>query len=364
MFAIDVLPARHGDALVVEYGTRSDHRRILVDAGTIHSWPDVRSHLAARHDARFDLFVVTHIDEDHIGGAVALFDDPGLRHHIEHVWFNGYVHCKSGGSVLGPVLGEQLTERIVSGPYKWNASFGKRSTIGGPVVVSTTRNLPVVGLDHGARVTILSPTGPKLKRMATVWTEVVEAAGLVPGHGSPSSQNRSLTPHKKPVPLPPDPIDRDWLTKHAERRQTDGSVANGSSIAFVLEVGNKRLLLAGDAHPNVLAHSLRTYGTMIGEPIPRIDLVKLPHHGSGGNLSEELLSVMKCHRYIVSSSGENFGHPDDSALARAILRSDGPVTFYCNYASARTEPWAQRSASVGARFVLPNSGKVGLRVPV
>jgi hypothetical protein len=365
MFAIDVLPARHGDALVIEYGTRSDHRRILVDAGTIHSWPDVRSRLAARHDARFDLFVVTHVDEDHIGGAVALLDDPGLRHHVEHVWFNGYIHCKTGGSVLGPVHGEMLTERIVSGPYKWNAPFGGKSTIGGPVVVPTKGELPVVNeLGHGARMVLLSPTGPKLKRMATVWEKVVECAGLVPGRGSASSKSRSVAPHIKDVPSPPDPIDREWLTVQAQHGQTDGSEANGSSIAFVLEVGRKRLMLAGDAHPDVLAESLRRYGELVGEQIPRIDLVKLPHHGSGANVSEEMLRAMMCDRYVVSSNGENFGHPDDSALARAILRSDRPVTFYCNYASPRTEPWAQRSALVGARFMLPKPGTAGLRVPV
>jgi hypothetical protein len=34
MFAVQMLPAGHGDALVVEYGTRTDPHQLLIDAGT------------------------------------------------------------------------------------------------------------------------------------------------------------------------------------------------------------------------------------------------------------------------------------------------------------------------------------------
>ena len=112
MFAVEMLPAGHGDALVVEYGDRVAPHQLLIDAGPFHSWEGVRTELLRRRKDRYEVFVVTHIDEDHIGGAISLLDDPDLKHRVDHVWFNGYVHCKSGGNVLGPVLGEQLTKRI------------------------------------------------------------------------------------------------------------------------------------------------------------------------------------------------------------------------------------------------------------
>jgi hypothetical protein len=147
-------------------------------------------------------------------------------------------------------------------------------------------------------------------------------------------------------------------------RRRDSSEANGSSIAFVLEYADKRLLLGADAHVDVLTANLKRYGAMVGEKCPRIDLFKLAHHGSGANLSSELLATIACQRYLVSSNGENFNHPDDSAIARAILGSNGPSAFYCNYASSRTYPWLERGAPFDATFTLPAEGSAGLRVTV
>lgn len=365
MFAIEMLPAGHGDALVVEYGTREYPRQLLIDAGPYHSWPVVRERLKRRRRGRYEVFVVTHVDEDHIGGSIALLDDPDLRHRVSHVWFNGYVHCDSGGSVLGPVNGEQLTHRIVTGTFEWNEPFKPRETadVGGSVVVPSIGDLPVVPLGGDARAVLLSPSGSKLRRMADVWCETVTAAGLVPGTGD-TDHNTAPSPYEKKVDELPETIDSATIKRLAGRTTRDSSRANGSSIAFVLEYGKKRLLLAGDAHADVLAMNLRRYGAMVGEVNPRIDLVKLAHHGSKANVSTDMLLAMKARRFLISSNGDNFGHPNDEAIACIVESSTGEVTFYCNYSSPRTAPWKARGASVGANFMLPQPGKEGLRVPV
>lgn len=373
MLAIDMLPAGHGDALIVEYGTKKERHYILVDAGTYHSWIDVRTRLIKRRDPSYELFVVTHVDEDHIGGSIALLDDKALRDKIDQIWFNGYVHVESGSSVLGPVHGEQLTKRIAEGPWGWNNCFPKPAThrVGGPAVVPSkpTPNkdgsvgLPAYNLAGGARLVLVSPSGPKLKRMNTVWKQAVEDAHLVPGAGA-SGHNLAPKPFTTSVPKLPEAIDRNALIDLAAERERDGSAANGSSIAFVFEYDGKRLLLGADAHADVLAANLARYGEMVGERRPRIDLFKLPHHGSGANLSSALIEAIDCRRYLLSTNGDNFGHPDDTAIARAVLGSRGPIKFFCNYASDRTKPWVARGAHVGATFILPKPGRSGLRVPV
>lgn len=373
MLAIEMLPAGHGDALVVEYGTGSQRHRLLVDAGTFHSWSDVRARLLARRDPSYEVFVVTHVDEDHIGGAIALLDDPVLRDRVDQIWFNGFVHIEAGSSVLGPVHGEQLTERIANGPYRWNDPFPKRRTrgVGGPAVVPTadTTNadgsvgLPAFSLPGGARVVLLSPSGPKLKRMRTKWEDTVTEAGLVAGAGT-SGHNKAPRPTPADAGQEPIPITRQRLNELAAERERDGSAANGSSIAFVFEFDDKRVLLGADAHADVLAANLARYGTMVGEPQPRIDVFKLPHHGSGANLSSRVVSAINCRRYLISTNGDNYDHPDDTAIARVVLGSPGAVTFYCNYDSPRTGPWVVRGPAVGATFKLPKPGKLGLRVTV
>jgi len=372
MFAIEMLPAGHGDALVVEYGDARARSRLIVDAGPYSSWDVIRTRLLAQTSGSYEAFVITHVDEDHIGGSIALLEDPDLRHRVANVWFNGFIHCKIGGNVLGPVNGEQLTERIVGGLFDWNSPFPWPSTVpdhlqpvgaGGPVVVASKGALPVVWLKGGARAVILSPDGPALNQLAGVWKKQVLRAGLVPGQGD-SSHTAGPRPHQKEAGELPDVASLQWLEGLASVRTRDRSPANRSSIAFVIEYDGRRLLLTGDAHPGVLARNLRRYGMMLNEGRPRIDLVKLPHHGSGANVSGELLKAMDARRFLVSTNGDNYGHPDDAAIARVITSRRDRVTFYCNYRGARTEPWQRLASQVGAEFRIPARGKTGMRVSV
>jgi hypothetical protein len=368
VLSIDMLPAGHGDAFVVEYGVGATRHQILIDAGTYHTWDGVRAELVKRRKDRYETFVVTHVDEDHIGGAIALLDDPDLKHRVSDVWFNGYVHCKRGGNVLGPVNGEQLTSRIAEGGFRWNHGFPRRvsNDVGGPLVVPSAGPLPRIELPGGARIVLLSPTGPKLRRMADVWEEAVRKAHLVAGAGS-EDHTTSPKPFERVVDALPDPLDAAAVARLAAQSSTDGSEANGSSIAFVLEHGDaptERILLAGDAHASVLTKNLKRYADEVGEQPVRIDLVKLSHHGSNANVSAKMLGLIDCRRYLVSTNGDNFGHPNDAAIAKVVAAAGGPVTFYCNYRSARTDPWAEHGPGVGATFEFPKGTKRTMRVSV
>ena len=44
-FRIEMLPARHGDALWIEYGTPARTRRILIDGGPLTAYADLSSRL-------------------------------------------------------------------------------------------------------------------------------------------------------------------------------------------------------------------------------------------------------------------------------------------------------------------------------
>jgi hypothetical protein len=363
VLAIEMLPAGHGDALVVEYGTRAETHRLLIDAGTVHSWDGVRQRLLDMPDKRYEAFVITHVDEDHIGGAVRLLGDRDLRHRINDVWFNGFIHCKRGGNVLGPVDGERLTRAIRDGDYRWNDPFPRRisSAVGGPVVVPSKGALPAFDLPGGAVLHLLSPTGPKLKRMANVWETVVTDAGLVAGAGADRPGNPPK-PYHKPTRALPASLSRQQLTSLAAPTDADGSAANGSSIAFLLEFGGKRILLGADAHPKPLVEALRRFAATTGEARVRIDLCKLPHHGSAANVTTELIEAIDTSDYLVSTNGDTFGHPNDEALARIICSSARPVTIHCNYSTERTIPWIERAAAIGSTVNVPREGAVGIRV--
>jgi hypothetical protein len=364
MLAIEMLGAGNGDALVIEYGEGANVRRLLVDGGTANSWDTVRTRLDELPNKAFEALVVTHVDEDHIGGALQVLNDFGLRHRIRDIWFNGFVHCERGGSVLGPVDGERLTLRIQQGPFRWNALFPDEVSddVGGPVVVPTRGELPRIELPGGAVIHLLSPTGRKLKRMAKTWADVVLAAGLVAGEGTPLEARKPPAFRKVVEPLPK-VLTCEVLKELGAPTKSDGAAANGSSIAFIFEYNGQRALLGADAHPGVLVRSLNKFRQSTGESRVRFDLVKLPHHASKSNVTTTLIEAIDAERYLVSTNGDNFGHPDHAALARTILASARRPTFYCNYRNDLTTPWAERAPAVDATFVLPEPGCVGLRVP-
>lgn len=365
MLAVEMLPAGHGDALVVEYGSGSSVRRLLVDAGTIHSYEKVRARLLERSDRRYEAFVITHVDEDHIGGAIPLLKDPDLRHRIRHVWFNGYVHSERGGNVLGPIDGERLTRTICDGGYKWNARFEDpvSPAVGGPIVVPSAGDLPSFALEGDATVYLLSPSGKKLKRMASVWKDVVTDAGLVPGQGSDRDW-RAPKPYDKDVEELPEVLSASELEVLSKPTSVDSSPANGSSIAFILEYGDARVLLAADAHPTILVPALRRFARMKGESRVRLDMCKLPHHGSRANVTTGLIEAIETSRYLVSTDGLTFGHPDDASLARILRSSSSPPQIYCNYASERTLGWIRRAEAAGGKIVVPASGAKSMRIQV
>ncbi|MFW2154184.1 hypothetical protein ACG94Q_23560, partial [Acinetobacter gyllenbergii] len=67
-----------------------------------------------------------------------------------------------------------------------------------------------------------------------------------------------------------------------DKFDSDPSIYNGSSIAFILEVEDKAMLFLGDAHDQVVADNLRVLGYSDCNKI-KLDLVKISHHGSQYN---------------------------------------------------------------------------------
>jgi hypothetical protein len=87
-FEIELLPARHGTSLIIRYGARGETQKIVVDCGD-RATGDVLVRALAESDqgAVIDLLVLTHPDEDRIGGARRIFEaSPATT--VHQVWFN------------------------------------------------------------------------------------------------------------------------------------------------------------------------------------------------------------------------------------------------------------------------------------
>jgi hypothetical protein len=101
----------------------------------------------------------------------------------------------------------------------------------------------------------------------------------------------------------------------------DVKPANGSSIQLLLEFGDRHILLTGDAFAADVHHALRALQPAHAghEPKPvRLDLVKVPHHGSQQNVSKELVETIDCPLWVFSTDGSTHKHPDAEAVARIL----------------------------------------------
>jgi beta-lactamase superfamily II metal-dependent hydrolase len=361
---IEMLPAAQGDALWIEYGDSERPHRILIDGGTAATYDWLRSKVRAlpEEDRLFELLVVTHVDADHIEGAVRLLNDPSLQAQFDDIWFNGWEQLSD---MLGPVQGEFLSALIQTGGLPWNVAFG-----GGAVVVPDEGALPVRELDGGMKLTLLSPRPAELVRLRDAWEEAVTEAGMAPG--ATRQALALLEKAKKLRPAPSDLLGGDEamnLQQLAdESSNRDRKEANSSSIVLLAEFeeqgGVKRCLLAADGVPDVLENSVPRL--LAERRVDRldIDVFKLPHHGSRNNVTSALVRMVPAARYLFSTNGAYFDHPDKQSVARVILDGGrGPVLTF-NYRTQENEVWDDRQLSgmYGYRVEYPNPTAVGIGV--
>src|SRR5262249_2459240 len=187
----------------------------------------------------------------------------------------------------------------------------------------------------------LSPNLAKLMIMRQAWDKwrTAEAAKQAEAERAKAMAAPSGLQAMGRRPMP-SPLDVEALA--AIEEQFDDEPPNGSSIAFIAEWHGKRVLLAGDAHTDMLVEGLRHLAGAEGAP-DRVDLFKRSHHGSIGNPSRELLETVDCRNFLLSTNGSRHGHPDPESIARILkFGSSGPKTLYFNYRQDYTLPWSQQ----------------------
>ena len=81
-------------------------RRILIDGGRPGTYPRLRQLLDQLDDKELELMVVTHVDQDHILGVLAMLEDDTLPVTFKDVWFNGYDELMDNVESFGPQDGK------------------------------------------------------------------------------------------------------------------------------------------------------------------------------------------------------------------------------------------------------------------
>lgn len=361
---IEVLPGGRGDCLWIECH-RDDQRpwRLLFDGGMPGSWDSLRARIeSVPTDERvIDLAVVSHIDADHIGGMLPLFGSDDLGVTFGDVWFNGLVHLSDPaavGSDRGLVgvrsvsQGEKLAALLggsAAGPeLPWNGFFE-----GGPVTTGEDAAFFQVHKPGWPAITLLSPSDHRLALLGKVWERELEKAY----RGEPAE------PAALPEPLA---VLDDLDDLAATKTGNDGSVPNGSSIAFLLEHRGASCLLTGDAFHPVLDAALTTLVNHRGGTPIDIDVYKVSHHGSKGNIAPSLLAMTPARHYVLSTNGDRFNHPDDVGVARIVTAAPPDSSLWFNYANPRNARWNDPALRERYRYTAhyPAEGSAGVTIAV
>jgi hypothetical protein len=362
MISLEMLPAAHGDCLWLEYGSAVNPNRVLIDGGPGSCYETLRWRiLALPEDQRhFELLVITHVDADHIEGVIKLLQDDDLNCSFDDIWFNDWKQIDNLPDQpeippnLGPVQGEFLGALIESLPNQnWNAAFNGKAIF----VPDGDSALPSITLAGGLQLTLLSPYRENLEELRVHWDEAVKDAGFNPG-----DRDEALSQLRAQKRL--GPPREDLLGDEEIPGSTDTSTNNGSSIALLAEFDNKRLLLSGDAFPKELRMSLDRWLAHNGEEKLKLDAFKLPHHGSKKNITPQLLELIKCKRYLISTSGARFNHPDSEAVDLILEHHSarGKPRLYFNYHTEDTASWADETDQLTRKYqaFFPEGTKLGL----
>lgn len=356
MVALEMLPAGFGDGLWIEYG--DPVRRILIDGGPYFSYKHLRNKISELDpdDRHFELLIITHIDADHIETPLRLLQEPGLGVSFGDVWFNGTKQINAAlddADKLDERQGEYLQALLVSSGQRWNGAFA-----GEAIFVPDSGELPVATLDGGATLTVLSPTFELLRTLGSQWTDIIDKEGFSTGDTAEALKRLSQQRRLRPMDTHGEGELADQLGEAEEAPGSDSKVANGSSIAVILEYGGQRLLLAGDAFPDVLVNSLQRYPG--GIPV-EISVFKLPHHGSIRNLTTEMIQAVSCEKFAISTSGARFHHPHAEAidtLLNALPESSAPELWF-NYLSDETKPWCDPQRQAAKRYAAMHPAEEG-----
>lgn len=327
LFTLEALNAREGDCLLLMYGTAKRPRVVLIDGGPRVTYAEsllprltaLREQLGYGDDPLpIELMVVTHVDSDHIGGALALTS--ALR---------------AAKGVEGP---------MVTIKELWHNSFD--DALGRAAVADAVAFVDALPESDRKGITASVGEGRSLREDADALGISVNAefAGLVArgdtgGAEIPCGDGLTLTV-LGPARAQLEALQREWEAARSRAKKGDGRTAglaldsseyNLGSITMLAECGERTMLLAGDARGDHVVAGLEAAGKLPAGGTMFVDVFKLPHHASCRNVTPELLRRVIADTYVISANGKH-GNPDFETLERIeAARAGAAYTVVCTF---------------------------------
>jgi hypothetical protein len=132
----------------------------------------------------------------------------------------------------------------------------------------------------------------------------------------------------------------------------DDSVFNLASIIVVASVGDKTMLLTGDARGDDILDGLKS-ANLLSTGKCHFNVMKVPHHGSDRNVSTEFFQQITADDYVISGNGQH-GNPELAMLkmlseARA---GDDDFTIHLTNSEPRLTGFFAKEKSAGRTYMV------------
>ncbi|WP_455795495.1 MBL fold metallo-hydrolase [Clostridium butyricum] len=353
--------ADKGDCFLVKY----DEISILVDTGT--SLPDKLIEdlsLMNKEGKNLQLLILTHIDTDHIGGAIELVEKNVIQ--IENIWYNGYKQVFDIESELESKIGSDKTQLVLNEIIKTNSRTSEKE-IQYEAGYSEAKSLEEIlfknkikineqfegkkilsGMDYNYNEDIsfyfLSPTQEILDKLKEKWNDELQEYDCYVLDRDIINMPKAFEFYfsssykiEEEYEYEAGNVEENTVKELANKKeQLDNTTINKSSFAFILSIGQKNLLFLGDSNPKVVQLELNKLIDMKEEnkKFKDISLVKVSHHGSKYNITNDLLSSINTNSFLISTDGvkkkEVPTKPDIQSIAK-IIYSKPNSNIYLNY---------------------------------
>jgi hypothetical protein len=381
---LTVFQADKGDCLLLE---SAGDERILIDGGTSSSF---KSHVAPTlgrlRDAgkALDLVYLSHIDDDHIGGVLALFEAEvawrvhefqlrtGNDHHpvpkvprppvVRELWHNAFseqvdAHPQAIMSLLAATAAvldfgagdEDRTlaerQREIGTSVDQGIRLSRRvgaEQLGIPLNRAFDGKLALVRDGQGPvalgslSLTVLGPFEQDLEALRTEWS-----AWLAGNQAQLAKTRARMRVDVQRLGASEVELFTASLALQAgelgDRRQV--TAPNLASLMLLAEEDGKRVLLTGDGHADDILSGLE----QAGHHTLHVDVLKLQHHGSEFNITQPFCERVTADRYVITGNGAH-ANPDLRALDLIIAARDGADYELCFNSSLEATGNPKRSA--------------------
>lgn len=288
------------DGIHIRYeGTDGAYYNIFIDGGVEKGniYPhvlrkEIEEVIVAKE--RIDLWIITHIDDDHIGGLLRFLKDTDLRNQLDlsqtNFWYN-YSPYDYDTKIKTTKL------KSVRQGMRLREYLNQESLL-------HQRISDAIGtIDFkGCKLTVLTPDESQLE---SLYERCLKEEIKIREKQTVSKKSAKKNDYHNNL--------EDFDLKDFVE---DKSEFNASSISLLLEFNGEKVLLLADSHPSKIVKSLKELLYSRKNKL-KLKMMQLAHHGSRFNSNDELLQMIECEDFVISADGFNKNNlPHKELIAR------------------------------------------------